>query len=345
VNTPQQVPPARAIGHRTFTWFTPQGSRPTEYELYTVGQMSTPEEWLKVGWPVRFEDGRAPYIDESTRLRSSRWRDWRDPSAMWQRPYVQVTNFDEQALDRLIPAALAGGELASVRPAWLAEVIGKYFAAWPYAEYGLFLSLCYAIREALADTLTFALAFEATDKLRQQQDIVRLLIDLSELDPEFSDAGARDAWMSDPVLVPARENVERICSLRDWGEVVVAINLVFEPLVGALVKHEFLARNASHNGDPVTPMVLAAARRDTRRHQETTAAFVRFMASDPEFGPANHQVLAEWLQRWVPESTAAAEAAAGLFGIGGIVVADEARTALDRVKGAQSACARELGLG
>ena len=334
----------KPTGKRTFTWFTPQGRRPTEYELYTVGQMSSPKEWLRVGWPVRFDDGREPYVEESTAIRSSRWRDWRDPSGLWQRPYVQVTNFDEQALDRLVPAALAASDLASVNQAWLHKVIARYYAAWPFADYGLFLSLCYAIREALADTMRFALAFEATDKLRHQQDVVRLLIDLAGLDPEFNDDGARGAWMSDPRLVPIRENIERIFSLNDWAEIIVAINLAFEPLAGALVKDEFLARNASHNGDPVTPVILAAARRDTARHLDTTAAFVRFLVTDPEFGADNRQVIGQWAERWAAESAAAARAASGLFEVGGIVLTGDGSAALHRVTGAQSGLVRDLGI-
>jgi len=335
----------QAIGRRTFTWFEPRGRRPTEYELYTVGQQSTPKEWLRVGWPLHFDDGRDPYVDESTRVRSSRWRDWRDPFQIWQRPYVQVSNFEEQALDRLVPAALAGGALQAINETWLHEVMGRYYAAWPYAEYGLFLSLCYAVREALADTVMFALAYEATDKLRHQQDVVRLLMDLHDLDSTFSDDHARDAWMSDPALVPTRENIERIFSLTDWGEMVVAINLAFEPLVGALVKDEFLARNASHNGDPATSMILAAARRDTERHLGTTSDFVQFLASDPDFGTANRRVLSEWVRRWTQESVKAAEAASALFQTSGITVVDNADVALERVTSAQTTLVHELGIG
>jgi propane monooxygenase small subunit len=206
--------------------------------------MSSPQEWLRVGWPVRFDNGREPY--------------------------VQVTNYDEQALDRLVPAAFAADGLAT-----------------------------------LAGIMRFALAFEATDKLRHQQDVVRLLLDLAELDQTFSDEQARDAWMSDPKLVPARENIERIFSLNDWAEIIVAIDLAFEPLVGALIKDEFLARNASHNGDPVTPVILAAARRDTARHRAATEAFVRFLVEDPEFGADNHAVIGRWTNRWAAESAAA----------------------------------------
>jgi len=335
---------ARAIGYRRFTWFTPAGRHPTDYENLTVGQQSSPAEWLHVGWPVHFDDGRDPFTEDSTKIRSSRWRDWRDPFQVWQRPYVQSTNFEEQALEHLTPVALDTG-VGEINETWLREVLGKYYAAWPFAEYGLFLSLCYAAREALADTVIFATAFEATDKLRHQQDIVRLILDIGDRDAEFSDAGARDAWMSDPVLVPVRENIERIFSLFDWAEILVAINLVFEPLAGRLIKDEFVARNAPHNGDPLTPLLLAAARRDTARHLETTRSLVDFLTSDPQFGDGNREVISGWIERWSAESSRAATAAAGLFEMDGIGLHNSGPEALQQVTADHSKVITSLGLG
>jgi hypothetical protein len=334
----------RAIGHREFTWFTPAGRHATDYENLTVGQQSSPAEWLHVGWPVHFDDGRAPFTEDSTSVRSSRWRDWRDPFQVWQRPYVQNTNFEEQALEHLTPIALDVG-VGEINETWLREILGKYYAAWPFAEYGLFLSLCYAVREALADTIMFATAFEATDKFRHQQDIVRLLLDLSDRDPAYSDASARGAWLEDPILVTVRENIERIFSLFDWAEILVAINLVFEPLVGRLVKDEFVARNAPHNGDPLTPVILAAARRDTARHLETTRSLVRFLSSDPQFGEANRQVISGWLDRWTPESIRAADAASGLFEIKEISLYGSGPDVLRQVTADHSEIVASLGLG
>jgi hypothetical protein len=256
---------------------------------------------------------------------------------------VQNTNFEEQALEHVSPVVLDTG-LRQINKTWLREILGKYYAAWPFAEYGLFLALCYAVREALADTLIFATAFEATDKLRHQQDIVRLILEISDRDPTYSDASARDAWLEDSVLVPVRENVERIFSLYDWAEILVAINLAFEPLAGRLVKDEFVARNAPHNGDPITPVLLATARRDTARHLETTKSLVNFLTSDPEFGGDNRQIIAGWAERWSAESSHAAKAAAGLFGIDGISLSREGPDALEQVIADQSEIVASLGL-
>jgi len=95
-------------GHRTFTWFTPRRRAATEYELYTVGQQSSPEQWLHVGWPIRFDDGREPYTASSTAIRCGNWPDYRDLAGLSQRPYV-AANHTEQTLARLIPAQLSAG--------------------------------------------------------------------------------------------------------------------------------------------------------------------------------------------------------------------------------------------
>jgi len=72
----------------------------------TAASKSSPAEWLHVGWPVRFDDGRDPFTEDSTRVRSCHWRDWRDPFQVWQRPYVQNTNFEEQAFEHVSPLVL-----------------------------------------------------------------------------------------------------------------------------------------------------------------------------------------------------------------------------------------------
>ncbi len=198
---------ASLTGNRQFMWFKPAGRRATQYEAYSVGQQSSPAQWLHVDWPLRFDDGRAPWVAESTALRSAHWGDFRDPTQMWQRPYVAQHNMQEQAIAALVPEALRDSLVDSLVPAWRDRVLGTYYAAWPFVEYGQFLCLCYAVREALSDTLTFSLAFEVSDKLRHSQDIVHFLLTLTEACPGFSDSGARSAWMSDPALVPLREMI------------------------------------------------------------------------------------------------------------------------------------------
>jgi methane monooxygenase component A beta chain/propane monooxygenase small subunit len=331
-------------GHRTFAWITPQHRHPSQYELFTVGQQSGPEGWLAVDWPIRFDDGRAPFTEATTAVRSSRWSDYRDPSRTWQRPYVVEADHQEQALARLVSDELSAGLARGIDPVWRDQVLGRYVAAWPFAHYGLFLALCYAVREALADTVQFAIAFQAGDRMRHLQDVVQLMVELAEAHPGFTDRGARGAWMTDPVLVPVRETVERIASSRDWVEVVVAVDLVFDPLVGELFGTEFLARNAVRHGDAVTPLILASARADTRRHLASTQELVRLLLTDEEHAAANLAVLRGWIERWGAECGAAAAALAGLFALDGITVAEPFAVCRERVDRAWHGLLSDLGL-
>jgi methane monooxygenase component A beta chain/propane monooxygenase small subunit len=295
-----------------------------------------------VGWPVRFDDGREPFTENSSAIRCSNWEEYRDPAQTWQRPYVAGINHEQQTLGRLLESALADGLAERINPVWSREILGKYFAAWPFVEYGEFLSLCYVVREALAETITFAIAFETADKMRYAQNIVSLIIQLGDALPGYSDAEARGAWMEDPVLVPLRENIELIFSSADWVEIVVAIDLVLEPIAGTLMKSEFLARNAPYNGDPATPMILASERADARRHLEGALALIAHVCGDTSRGTENRKLVQNWLEKWTIKTERAAEALKGIFELKGIA-AEPFEPCFERARAYQRTALGKIG--
>jgi hypothetical protein len=334
---------ANFSGNRHFIWFKPERRKPSEYESYTIGQQSGPQQWLDVDWPLCFDDGQAPFTEAASEIKCSAWDEFRDPLKVWQRPYVSRNNNEEQALDVMIKQVLQDGVADRVNPVWRDEILGKYYAAWPFVEYGQFLALSYAVRQVLDATLTFSLAFQVSDKIRHQQDIVHLIFELKEALPAYSDAEARPAWMDSPALVPTREIIECLINCDDWAEIVIVLGLAFEPLVGNLFKTEFMSRNASSNGDAVTPMILANARRDSKYHLQIVQVLVDMVQSDAAHGAANKTIIRNWLLKWTPLCEQAAQAMQTLFEIEGIVVGPFDQ-ALNRVKQAQTSLAERLGL-
>ena len=334
---------ANLSGNRHFIWFKPERRKPTEYESYTIGQQSGPHQWLDVDWPLCFDDGQAPFTEAVSEIKCSAWDDFRDPLKVWQRPYVSRNNNEEQALDVMIKQTLQDGVAGQINPVWRDEILGKYYAAWPFVEYGQFLALSYAVRQVLDATLTFSLAFQASDKVRHQQDIVHLIFELQEALPAYSDAQARPAWMTSPALVPIRECIECLINSDDWAEIVIVLGLVFEPLVGDLFKIEFMSRNASNNGDAVTPMILANARRDSKYHLQIVQALVSMVQADASHGVANKKIIRNWLLKWTPMCEQAAQAMQPVFEIEGIV-AGPFDPALSQVKQAQASLVEGLGL-
>jgi alkene monooxygenase beta subunit len=300
-------------GNRTFVWVKAAGKRPTEYEDLTVGQQSAPSQFAFQGWPIRFDDGRDPYTEDSTVIRSSDWYAYRDPDQTWQRGYISGVNESEKALERSFQGAHAAGLFAFADRTWVANGLAKHYMTYPFIEYGLFLALCYAEREALSDTATFSIVFEAGDKLRHLQDVVYYSFELAEAFPGFDDSGVHEAWNSDPLWQGARKAVENIIALYDWMEVIVATNLCFDRLFGELAKVEYFSRFAAANGDVVTPIIIASSEADSARTQRWTAALIKHVLSDPTHGSANLEIITAWIEKWNRYSLDACEAFAPVF--------------------------------
>lgn len=292
-----------------FRYITPAKRRPSQYEEVTLHTQWSPTNFAKQGWFSPSSTGRPPWSEESTRLRATNWWQYRDPTQEWFRSYVEHQARQEDAIELAAEGAIHAGLFTEFTPRWR-ELLSRYYAAYRYLEYGLFLSFCYVQREALSDVVANPFVFQGLDKDRHAQAIALYGMDLETALPGFSDADAQRVWLDDPIYQPSREFVERMMARRDWGEIIVAVNLLFEPLVAALFLRELLIRFASRHGDPVTPVILETVEADRRRHQAATAALVQFLISDT---PANQHVIQEWLNAWAPLVVRAAQAFAPLF--------------------------------
>ncbi len=295
-----------------FRYFKPAGRRPTQYEEVTLHTQWSPRNFATQGWFSPGSNGRPMWSEDSTVLRSSDWWAYRDPGQVWFRPYVELQAKQEEAIELAVDGARRSGLFAEFSPLWRG-VLARHYAAYRYVEYGLFLSLCYAQREALSDVVATPLVFEGLDKDRHAQAIALYCMDLEENLPGFTDAAAESAWLTDPIFQPAREYVERLLACRDWGEIDIAVNLVFEPLVGALFTREFLARFAAHHGDSVTPVIVETVEVDRRRNTAAAAELVRHLMREAAAG--NGPAIEGWLAVWAPRAARAARAFAPLFGM------------------------------
>lgn len=339
------APPRKQLpGNRRFTWYTPAGRAPTEYEDLTVHEQSSPLHYAFQGWPIRFDDGRDPYDERTTAVRSSDWYAYRDPNQTVQRTFVSSTNESEKALERSIAGAASAGLFDFAEPAWIRQVLARHFLTYPFVEYGLFLALCYAEREALSDTTTFSIVFSAADKLRSLQDVVFYSFDLKEAFPDFVEADVHQVWKSDPTWQGARRAVERIVASNDWMEVVVATNLCFDRLFGELAKVEFFSRFAAANGDVVTPILIASSEADAARTLHWTKALVSHLVSDPVHGQHNRDLVRFWVDRWSADALEAAKAFQPVF-LEAPVQPSTFDKALAHVRAKQAAILDELGLG
>jgi methane monooxygenase component A beta chain/propane monooxygenase small subunit len=297
---------------RNFTWYTPAERFPTEYEDLTVHQQSSPLHYAFQGWPIRFDDGRAPLTESSTRVRSSDWYAYRDPSQTIQRQYVENADAVERALAQATAGARAAGLLREIDPRWI-ECLEQHVMTYPFVDQGLFLAFCYAEREALSDTATLSIVFSAAERLRHLQDLVHYASALAEELPAFSDQYAMEMWKNTPVWQGARCAVEHLVACRDWMEIVVAANLCFEPIFARLVEIEYFSRFASAHGDTVTPAIMATWAAEAMRTERWTGALVEHLLDDARHGTQNREIIRDWIRTWDAHALRAIEAFAPVF--------------------------------
>ena len=302
---------AQANKSAPFRYFTPAKRRATQYEEVTLHVQWDPLNYAHQGWFNRAADGRPTWSPDSTRLRARDWWAYRDPNEEWFRPYVDR----QAAIGTSIEQAVATAERAAVfeqmTPRWR-TLLATHYAAYRYPEYGLFLALCHAQREALSDVVASPLVFQGLEKDRHAQDIALYCMALEQQLPGFSDHGSKELWLQSPLWQPARRLVEHLIAARDWGEINLVVNLLVEPLLGTLFVRELVLRFASYHGDAVTPVIAAGAEGDRAVRQTSTDAFVRF-ALEQDAG--NRAIIEGWIGQWYADVAEAACALAPLFAL------------------------------
>jgi hypothetical protein len=288
---------------RDFIYIKPTRRRLSEYEAVTCYLQPQTEgdalTWEQDGY-LRRDDGEYAWSPRSTVLSHPHWWDFRDPAAMWFRPYVRQQGEQERAITRASEDAVASGAFADLDPRWRDEVLGGHWAVWSYVEWGLFRALLPPARESLAETIGMAMLLEGFDRVRHQQDVETLMLTIEQAVPGFDASGAKDLWLTAERWQPVRKIVEELMyTVTDWAETAVAINLVFDPILTELAVSRTVGRPAAFAGDPVTQMTVAATDRDRRRNLAWTQAFVRMVTAEAvPAAEANREAIKGWLAKW-----------------------------------------------
>ncbi len=297
---------------RQFQWVVPAGRKASIYEDLTLDTQPSVHRFLKSGYHCSFADGRGTWDDASTALDVASWSAFRDPNELWERPYYQQGAQCERELDAAAHSARSEGLYDEVDPDWVA-FLRRDGQVPAFVEHGIWAIATRRSRAALSDVLTHGIVLYAAIKQRQAQALV---IEGMDLDDAFGDVtieAARARWLGEDAWQPARRLVERMGTIRDWGELIVVSGLVVEPLLGVLLRRELLLRGALRAADPLTPALARNAQREGAWWRDFALAFTRFVRVDGEHGSANGELVDGWLAAWTPEALAAVDGLESVF--------------------------------
>lgn len=296
---------------RTSQWFTPLRKKPSVYEDVTIDVAEHVDRHWKFGYQIGFADGRLHYWD-SSKVKSSSWWDFRDPAEIWARPFYQIAALHDREIRTVLEVAKADRLYDKFGHQWL-EFLRDHLQAIALAEYGLVMPMANAVRPSLGDPVLNCISFHGGYKLRHAQALALYGMELEARFGDFPTERGKASFMSDGAWQPTRRYLERLDLVHDWVEIIVAANVVFEPLIGVLLRRELLMYGASVSDDLVTSVYGQVAQAEWEWGRAWTTAFMAHLVEDPQHGEANRAVIAQWLEDWLPLGEKALDALGGLF--------------------------------
>ncbi|MDI9847819.1 toluene hydroxylase [Rhodoblastus sp. 17X3] len=292
---------------RKYRYFQPRANRATHYEDVTVDVQPDPERYLIQDWIISFADGKGAYVKDNTAAKSSNWHAFRAPDQEWERTHYQRQSRIEVMVQGVIANGRKAGTPSTFDKAWLG-ILQTQLGAWKHAEFGLGTSLMHAQRYGYTQMINNATLTNSSYKLRLAQDITLFLAEIGLDIPGWSDEVGKKAWLEDPMWQGVRRAVESIMGATDYLEQYFATNIVFEPLVGELVRSGFFIPVGSANKDSMTPSVISAAEGDYERNLANTIDLAYLLVNDAQYGDHNRSLFQGWLKKHRALADAAATA-------------------------------------
>jgi hypothetical protein len=287
------------MARKTWVWLSGRKRPPGEYE-----ELSTGVQWY--GDPVSRTE-LSSWKTDSTVIKAD-WDAFRDPSAMYYRNYIVGQDGAERSLDAVFMVAKDADFVSGIPDPWRADLV-TLVGAMSHAEWATAMAHQHVQRFALSPTVACCSQLQVMDKLRSAERSLEWF-DLIHPDGENL---ISEAWMESPAMQPLRKLLEEILIVKDWGEVIVAVNVALLGIV-APFQREVFVRGGRANADFVTAALGAAFAKDGARHSLWADAFVKLCLVEE----ANSTVVSEWLEKYVPASVAAVEALAAAFPVNGI---------------------------
>jgi hypothetical protein len=276
--------------------------RLTEYEEVT--------RLLQWHEPFHIDGGRPSltvWTANSTTLSCSDWEAYRSPDKLYYRTYTTRQARAGRSVATAFGFAEKDKQLASVDPTRV-TLMRNVVGALQYPDWGLCVSHQNTTRFALSSWIAGATSFMMFDELRHAQMYGRLALAYGEHHEGFDDQ--RPAWMEAPRFQPTRRLVEEVMATLDWGKAIIFGDLLFEPLNTAAA-HALLTTGSLAGGDGLTPFVCSSIEDDKVRHRESAAAFMRLVCEDEAYGPANRDLIGDWVAELLPRAVTAARTLLG----------------------------------
>jgi phenol hydroxylase P1 protein len=263
----------------------------SRYQEATLDLQPTANFHYRPLWQPEFE----LYDQRRTAIRMFDWYVFKDPRHYYYGTYTTTRARQQEGVDRQFEFAEKQGLLAALDGA-TRQSIQDVLLPLRHYEWGANMNNGYCCGYGYGTAITQACKFAAMDRLGLAQTLSRigLLLDGNQGEALLE---AKAAWLSDPAWQGVRRVVENLFVTKDWFELFVAQNLVFDGLLYPLVYRHYVAA-----ANPRTGNALALLTAFMPEWFDETARWVDATVAAAAAGsPANARQLGEWYVAWRDE--------------------------------------------
>lgn len=240
------------------------------------------------------------YDTDRTVIKMKDWYVLKDPRQLYYGTYTQTRARQQEVLESNFTFVEKNHVLNTISADLVTKAKNLLIPLRHY-EWGANMNNSFITGYAYGATLTNATMFATMDRLGSAQYITRigLLIDGNQ---GTSLELAKQNWLEHSLWQPLRESVENMLVLKDWYELFVAQNLVFDGYIYPLVKH-IIDRDLVAHGASAISLLTAFMNEWFDETQPWVNSVIKTTAAESE---ENRAQILLWIEKWQAQAQAVA---------------------------------------
>ncbi|MGH8788907.1 MAG: aromatic/alkene monooxygenase hydroxylase subunit beta [Cupriavidus necator] len=274
----------------------------SRYQEATLDMQSTANFHYRPLW----QPEHALYDQARTAIQMDDWYRFKDPRHFYYGAYTTTRAKQQEGTDRQFEFVEKRNLLGTLDDETRAS-LQQLLVPLRHYEWGANMNNGYCCAYGYGTAITQACKFAAMDRLGIAQDLSRIGLLLDGNQGSALDA-AKQEWLAHPAWQGVRRAMENLFVTKDWFELFVAQNLVFDGLVYPLFYRQFVATASPRTGNALA--MLTEFMNDW--HDETTRWVDATVKTAAEESSTNAQHLARWYTAWRDEIVRALEPLAAL---------------------------------
>ena len=296
------------------------GDKPaSRYQEATIDLQPSANFHYRPLWQPEF----SLYDKARTAIVMADWYAFKDPRHFYYGAYTTTRAKQQEGTDRQFEFVEKRGLLASLDTQTL-QSIQQVLVPLRHYEWGANMNNCYCVGYGYGTAITQACMFAAMDRLGLAQVVSRIGLLLDGNQGAALEVG-KAAWLTNPAWQGVRRVMENTFVTKDWFELYLVQNLVFDGLLLPLIYRHYV--NAVN---PRTGNALAMLTEFSNDWADETARWVdASMKTAADESPANARQLSAWYVTWRDEIARALEPLA-LLSLGDNLALAAARADLDK---------------